>query len=108
MTVNRDKLPKGLLDAVLNYLNITWKDDATDEKIKGIIASGMFYLNKKAGVAMDYTADGTARTLLFEYCRYARDEALDVFENNYLSLILDMRHEGLVCSYVQKTKQADT
>lgn len=108
MAVSRDNLPKGLLDAVKNYLNITWSDDATDSKMRGIIASGMMYLNGKAGAEMDYEADGTARTLLFEYARYMRDEALDVFENNYLSMILDMRHERMVKDYVSETEQTGT
>jgi len=74
MTVNRDDLPEGLLDAVKNHLNITWSDEATDQKISGIIASGMMYLNSKAGAEMDYQADGAARTLLFEYARYMIDQ----------------------------------
>ena len=108
MTVNRDDLPEGLLDAVKNYLNITWSDDATDKKISGIIASGMMYLDGKAGAAMDYTIDGIARTLLFEYSRYMRDGALDVFENNYQSMILTMRHERMVKDYASETKQTGT
>ena len=106
--VNRENLPEGLLKTVKNYLNITWSDSATDEKIKGIIASGMMYLNGKAGAEMDYVADGAARTLLFEYARYMRDEALDVFENNYLAMILDMRHERMVKAYAQETEQTGT
>ena len=108
MAVSRDNLPEGLLEAVKNYLNITWSDSATDAKIKGIIASGMLYLNGKAGAEMNYETDGTARTLLFEYARYMRDEALDVFENNYLSMILDMRHERMVKDYVQETEPTST
>ena len=108
MAVSRDNLPEGLLETVKNYLNITWNDDATDSKMRGIIASGMMYLNGKAGAEMDYEADGTARTLLFEYARYMRDEALDVFENNYLPMILDMRHERMVKAYVSETEQTGT
>ena len=108
MAVSRDNLPEGLLEAVKNYLDITWDDDATDNKMRGIIASGMMYLNGKAGAEMDYEIDGTARTLLFEYARYMRDEALDVFENNYLSMILDMRHERMVKDYVSETEQTGT
>ena len=48
MAVSRDNLPDGLLCTVKNYLNITWSDSATDAKIRGIIASGMMYLNSKA------------------------------------------------------------
>ncbi len=104
--MGRDSLPVELLKDVKNHLNITWDDSATDRKISGIIASGMMYLNSKAGEEMDYIADGAARTLLFEYARYMRDDALDVFENNYLSLLLAMRHERQVTAYVEEAQQA--
>lgn len=99
MAVNRDKLPEGLLDDVKNYLNITWSDEATDRKVSGLIAAGMVYLNGKYGEEADYTADGEPRTLLMEYVRYGRDSALDVFENNYQALILDMQNGRTVSSY---------
>ena len=96
---NRNTLPEGLLDDVKNYLNITWEDEATDQKIGGLIASGMVYLDAKYGSTADYTADGMPRTLLMEYVRYARDSALDVFESNYLSMLLGMQNEKAVKNY---------
>lgn len=90
-----------LLEDVKNHLNITWKDEAVDRKIRGIVASGMAYLDLKRGAPADYMEAGLPRTLLLEYARYARDEALDVFENNYLSLIVAMRNESLVRQYVE-------
>ena len=96
---NRNTLPEGLLDDVKNYLNITWEDEATDQKIGGLIASRMVYLDAKYGSTADYTADGMPRTLLMEYVRYARDSALDVFESNYLSMLLGMQNEKAVKNY---------
>lgn len=97
--VSRDSLPQGLLADVKNYLNITWDDEATDAKVSGLIAAGMVYLNAKYGEDADYTADGMPRTLLMEYVRYARDSALDVFENNYQALLLCMQNGRLVNVY---------
>ena len=97
--VSRESLPEGLLPDVKNYLNITWDDDATDTKVSGLIASGMVYLNAKYGEEADYTADGMPRTLLMEHVRYARDSALDVFENNYQALLLGMQNGRLVSAY---------
>ena len=94
--VSRDSLPEGLLSDEKNDSSITWDDEATDAKISGLIASGMVYLNLKYGEEADYTADGLPRTLLMEYVRYARDSALDVFENNYQALLLGMQNERLV------------
>ncbi len=82
--MTRQTVPAALLADVKNYLNITWNDEVTDEKIKGLIASAAAYL------------DGMPRTLLMEYCRYARDSALDVFETNYQSLILSAQQDRMV------------
>lgn len=78
------------------YLNITWEDDSTNRKVTGIIKDGMAFLDSKAGGPQDYETPGTARILLKDYCRYARDGALDVFETNYLSLIMAMRDDTVV------------
>ena len=99
MTVSRDSLPQGLLADVKNYLNITWDDEATDAKIAGLIASGVVYLDLKYGEEADYTKDGMPRILLMEYVRYARDSALDVFENNYRALLLGMQNDRKVSAY---------
>lgn len=90
-----------LLEDVKNYLDITWPDEATDRKISGFIASGAAYLNDKAGAELDYDQDGYGRTLLMEYVRYARDGALDVFENNYRHLLLAMQNNRRVQDYAQ-------
>lgn len=99
MAADRAALPDGLLSDVKNWLDITWDDDATDAKVSGLIASGMAYLDGKLGEAGDYIVDGLPRTLLLEYCRYGRDSALDVFENNYRSMLLDMQNGRRVKAY---------
>lgn len=92
-----------LLAAVKTYLQITWTDEDTDSRLSELISSGKAYLNDKLGDAGDYDAPGYPRTLLLEYVRYARDGALDVFENNYRSMILAMQHERLVDAYAVST-----
>lgn len=99
MSLGRNDIPAQLLEDIKNHLDITWDDDATDRKLRGIIAAGMTYLDRKAGGEQDYEADGTPRSLLVEYCRYGRDNALDVFENNYRALILAMQHDRAVEDY---------
>ena len=106
MTVDRNNLPEGLLEDIKRHLDITWVDD-TDKKTRNNIAQGMVYLNEKLGEEADYTIDGAPRTLLFEYVRYARDSALDVFENNYRAQILAMQNKKAVERYVAKTVQAE-
>lgn len=92
-------LPEGLLADIKNYLNITWEDTSTNSKISDMIRDGIAYLDKRRGAAADYTAPGAPRMLLKEYVRYARDGALDVFENNYLHEIVSMQNERAVDLY---------
>lgn len=96
-------ISSGLLSDVENQLDVTWSDEATDRKYLGFIASGMSYLDKKAGEALDYTAeDSDGQTLLMEYVRYARDGAMDVFEGNYLHLLTAMQNDRRVKAYAAK------
>lgn len=97
--MDRETIPLQLLEDVKNYLNITWDDEATDRKVRGLIAAGAAYLDLKRGAPADYEADGLPRSLLMDYVRYGRDEALDVFEANYRPLLLSMRHEQEVREY---------
>lgn len=97
--MDRRNIPAELLADVKNYLNITWDDEATDHKIAGLIASGAAYLEDKLGGAANFEEDGMARTLLFDYVRYGRDSALDVFETNYRPLILGEQNKKAVERY---------
>lgn len=85
-----------LLSEVKNQLNITWDDPGTDQKLIRIIQNGIFYLNDKAGEELDYSSPGYGQELLFEYARYAWNEASDVFENNCRSKILSMQHNCMI------------
>lgn len=87
---------------IMTYLDITWDDEATNRKVKNFIAQGMFFVNDKLGGEGDYIKEGYPRTLLFEYVRYARDGALDVFETNYRSMILAMQNNRKVKDYAAK------
>lgn len=93
-------LPIGLLDAVRNYLDITWNDDAGDEKLSGIVARGMKYLDGVAGEALDYMVEDKPRELLMDYCRYVRSNALDEFQQNYLPELLTLQNQKEVARYV--------
>lgn len=93
-------LPAGLLDAVKNYLDITWEDPAGDQKLAGILARGIKYINSVAGAELDYTVEDKPRELLLDYCRYVRSNALDEFQNNYLHELLSLQISQEVKDYV--------
>lgn len=98
----RDNISPELLDAVKNYINVTWSDEATDKNIGGLIASGMVYLRSKLGADEGFLEDGIPRSLLFDYVRYMRDGALDIFESNYRSLIITAINERRVQRHEQE------
>lgn len=104
--MRRGEIPAALLNDVKRHLHITWTDEATDANVRGFIASGTVYIDGFAGEPQDYDEDGEARTLLMEYCRYVRDEALDVFENNYQHLLLHLQQENEAMRHVEKTLTA--
>lgn len=93
-------LPNGLLDAVRNYLDITWTDADGDLKLIGIISRGIKYINSVAGTELDYTIEDKPRELLFDYCRYVRSNALDEFQTNYLPELLSLQIRQEVRDYV--------
>ena len=93
-------LPDGLLEAVRNYLDITWVDNAGDVKLTGIIERGMRYLNNVAGEELDYSEEDKPRELLMDYCRYVRSNALHEFQMNYLPELLALQNQKEVERYL--------
>lgn len=96
-----------LLADVKNNIDCTWADSALDQKIQGFIRSGMVYLDGKLGEEADYESDGYPRILLFEFVRYARDGAMDIFEANYKSMILAMQNQKAVKAYAEDAISSD-
>lgn len=80
-----------LLSDARNYLDITWQDDETDKKLTGILARGMAFLDRAAGAQLDYSAEDFPRGLLFDYARYARENALGDFTEHYLTELNSLR-----------------
>jgi len=92
-------VPLELLTALKNYLDITWEDEAGDLKLSGLLARGMKYLNKTAGAELDYSVEDKPRELLFDYVRYARSDALNEFQTNYLHELLTLQMSQEVADY---------
>ena len=96
------RLDAELLEALKLDQGVTWSDPQTDSRFRTHILNGMAYIDKRLGEAGDYMAPGDARMLLFEYVRYARAGALDVFEKNYQHIILDAQNDRRIARYAQE------
>jgi len=59
----------------------------------------MKYIDKTAGSECDYTLDEKPKELLLDYCRYARSNALELFQQNYLHELLSLQMEKEVEAY---------
>jgi len=97
-----------LLAAVRNYLDITYVDAATDQKLTSMIEDGIFYLNDAIGAGMNYRSPGPVRRLLFDYVRYARSGASNQFWEHYRQDIIPLRQKQEVAAYEAATDDTDT
>lgn len=94
-----------LLAAIRLDQSITWTDADLDEKLSGIIKRGIEYVNDCAGGEKNYMVEGQARSLLFDYCRYARSGALKDFWSDYMKEFGALRSETEVEAYVAETAE---
>lgn len=94
-----DQQAAALLPAVRNYLDITWTDASLDQKLTGMILRGAVHIDDTGGTTYDYTVEGQARGLLFDYVRYARSHALEDFWINYKHELLALRLAREVADY---------
>lgn len=89
-------MPEGLLDSIKIYLHITWVDTNTNTNLTGMINRGMARLQTIAGVPLDFAVEDTPRALLFDYVRYANSQALEMWEKNFASELMDLHIDSQV------------
>ncbi|MBU9894858.1 hypothetical protein KSW27_01140 [Holdemanella biformis] len=91
-----------LLGLIKTDLGYKWCDDATNEKLKHLIAEGLAYL-KKYSPSADFQSDEFARSLLKNYVLYALSNATDDFKVNYREDIMLFRDEWSAKNVNQET-----
>ena len=90
-----------MLDELKNYLDITWDDEKTNEKIAGILERAKKVLSSYAGVDLDFS-DLSDRQLLFDCCRYIRSNAYEEFKDNYSAELIMLRAKYAVSAAQNK------
>lgn len=78
-----------MLQKVKDYLKITWGDE--DVAVTDLIARGEKKLQELVGAELDFETEGQARSLLFDYVRYAYNNASEYFEENFQQEILRLQ-----------------
>lgn len=77
-----------LFNKVKNYLNITWDDDNTDEKLRDTILRANGVICRYCSVdSVNYFSDMSAYQLFLDCCRYIWADSFEEFEHNFLSQI---------------------
>lgn len=84
-----------LIEELKNYLDITWRDEATDKKISGIMKRAGKILSEYSGEALTFE-DEQEKQLLFDCCRYIYNNSLEDFKNNFAAEILMLRAKHAV------------
>lgn len=87
---NEIKEDEEFLEEVKSTLNITWKDDETDNKVRGYIKQGVEVLQDDVKASIDFYKDEIARGLLKTFCRYAWNNSEEYFIENNIHYILKL------------------
>lgn len=94
-----------LLELVKQYLDITWTDTATENKLNLMINNAMADFDEKSGIQNDYTKPGRAQTLLLNRVMYEWSNALDDFYVNYRSEIVAFINKARVLNAQSETNE---
>jgi len=78
-----------MLVPIMDYLRVS--SPYEENNLRRIIERGQAYLNELAGVELDFSTEGLARALLFDYCRYAYNNATEYFLENYRDDLLRLQ-----------------
>ena len=81
-----------LMEDALAYLQITWQDKTLQRKLEGGIERGKVLLEEYAGTTLNFDVPGTPPALLFDYLRYVRSDATEMFEINYQRDLMRLRN----------------
>lgn len=83
-----------LLEKVKEYLKIDWDDE--DSNLTGIIERGKSNLQELTGTTLDFENEGQPMALLLDYCRYAYNNALEYYEENFHKEIVRLQYTEAV------------
>lgn len=78
-----------MLDKIKSNLKITW--DTEDEELERMLKRGKALIEERTGTAIDFEDDLVAQSLLLDYVRYAYNNSVEYFEENFTREILALQ-----------------
>ncbi len=80
------------LEALKNYLRITWDDPETDNRLTDILIRAENILSSFAGFKITFDESNPAECqLLLDLCRYINNEAYEEFKINFSAELISLR-----------------
>ncbi|CUP72870.1 MULTISPECIES: phage gp6-like head-tail connector protein [Clostridium] len=83
-----------MLEELKKRLKITWNDE--DDNFKRSLEAGKEYLEHIAGTTLDFEGSSFNMALLFEYCRYDYNNAIEYFEMNFQRQLTQLQIQSVV------------
>ena len=86
-----------LFEELKNDDDITWDDEATDEKINNILNRAKSILSNYAGVTVTFDeTQESEKQLLLDCCRYIKCKAYEDFKVNFAADLINLRSKYAV------------
>lgn len=85
-----------MLDELKLHLQVDSGD--SDYQLSSLLMAGEQYYKRICGLELDYENNAEYKLMLFEYCRYAYANALELFEINFKSQLLALQLDVAVNS----------
>lgn len=104
-----EEIRQRLVEMAKQKCKITWESETTENEIREISEEACLAIKRKVGLPANtedhvFLKPGIFRTLWKEYCLYGWNDAIEEFDKDYLSEIIQARRECEVLAYAKKKK----
>ena len=80
-----------MIEKLKTYLQITWDDPQIDARLNVLLEESETAIDGLIGRNLNYNKDLQARELLFSRVRYAYNNAIEIFAENFAAEILRLQ-----------------